>query len=661
MLAQGVGVGSSILLQEFAHSVFAAVINAMNHGSPSGMQKAALCKTESDDARPGDNNATEQQSAAPTPVTQGPAAVLTALGVDAQSSLEALASTPRYVRVTRKGRGKVTLASLQAELTDAVCRGGGRRGSEGCGTTVTNTPFDDFFALPSQAPVGALPSFAQRQIVGLDLASGLAVRVLLQDLAPAPAPCAVLDLCCAPGGKLQYIAECLAEGSPHPGTRTVTGVDVSAERLGHCAARVRQSGLCNVRLIRGDGTCFNAPAPDTNEFSRGSVHVSCLRKKVAANVLASAARRKVWEGAKSGALKRGPSPDAGLREGDMATPSEAGNGKRQRCETWDVGQGRCGEEEAAAGGAFFEAGEDGHSQCSMAWAERGCPAEALLDSGSTGGTAAQPSLCCPQHSPDLSPHGDASLEPEIRSGGSALGQGAEGEDGVKGSGPRVEDTEHVVDQVAHAEGVGGTGVGVQAAAGNAGGGDLGAQGKEGEVVQKTNGKHRTSGGTGPFQAEIGAKEVTMATESSAYLSDEAGMCRGYCRVFLDAECSADASLPHLRRALDIRSSGKSPSQEQPAVSVGPALQATQRSLIARGYCLLRRGGVLVYATCSMRREQNEEIVEWLLGQHRDAKLEEVDLVGVQAEWCGTQRQMVKLGPQISGTSGLFIARIRKPV
>eukprot|EP00667_Euglena_gracilis_P013034 EG_transcript_13415 len=205
----------------------------------------------------------------------------------------ALASTPRYVRVTLQGAGNVTLASLQRELTQAVLSGGGRKGVPQCGTEVEGTALPDFFALPSDAPVGALPAFAAGHVVGLDLASGVAVHALLHDIPPPPAPVSVLDVCCAPGGKLLYLAE-LLHSPDSPGQRVVTGIDISADRFAQCAAHVRRSRLPNVHLLHGDATVLTpSPAP-AEEFHPGQVHVSCLRKKVAAHVEAAAERRRLW-------------------------------------------------------------------------------------------------------------------------------------------------------------------------------------------------------------------------------------------------------------------------------------------------------------------------------------------------------------------------------
>ena len=44
----------------------------------------------------------------------------------------------------------------------------------------------------------------------------------------------------------------------------------------------------------------------------------------------------------------------------------------------------------------------------------------------------------------------------------------------------------------------------------------------------------------------------------------------------------------------------------------------QRRLIESGYRLLKRGGTLVYSTCSLMERQNEHVVRWLLDKNKDA-------------------------------------------
>ncbi|NOY11928.1 MAG: NOL1/NOP2/sun family putative RNA methylase, partial [Archaeoglobi archaeon] len=55
-----------------------------------------------------------------------------------------------------------------------------------------------------------------------------------------------------------------------------------------------------------------------------------------------------------------------------------------------------------------------------------------------------------------------------------------------------------------------------------------------------------------------------------------------------------------------------------------ALSRLQKSLIMAAYKALKPGGVLVYSTCTLDPEENEEVVDYLLS-NTDARLERIDL------------------------------------
>lgn len=120
---------------------------------------------------------------------------------------------------------------------------------------------------------------------------------------------------------------------------------------------------------------------------------------------------------------------------------------------------------------------------------------------------------------------------------------------------------------------------------------------------------------------------------------------------------------------------------------------------SQGYRLTRPSGVVVYSTCSLTRAQNEEVVQLFLAEHPEARLEDVGEAMQEAArraapqyeflravartpaggrveglgpggggeevdevpWvAGGIDHTVRFDPLRSGTSGLFIARIRKP-
>mmetsp|Transcript_17410 Transcript_17410/g.26016 ORF Transcript_17410/g.26016 Transcript_17410/m.26016 type:complete len:498 (+) Transcript_17410:2-1495(+) len=113
------------------------------------------------------------------------------------------------------------------------------------------------------------------------------------------------------------------------------------------------------------------------------------------------------------------------------------------------------------------------------------------------------------------------------------------------------------------------------------------------------------------------------------------------RVLVDAECSTDGAVRHLQHK--YRSTR---SQEQMATNSKLTnaqqlqdLVALQKKLIMAGFGLLKPGGIMVYSTCSLAKEQNEDVVSWFLSECREsAELVPVSFEGsaVNTVYTGTR-------------------------
>jgi 16S rRNA (cytosine1407-C5)-methyltransferase len=84
----------------------------------------------------------------------------------------------------------------------------------------------------------------------------------------------------------------------------------------------------------------------------------------------------------------------------------------------------------------------------------------------------------------------------------------------------------------------------------------------------------------------------------------------------------------------------------------------QGKLLDRAYDCLKKKGRIVYATCSLEPEEDEDVVEKFLGEHKDCKLVVVENV------CGFKvksscKKYIKVWPQYYGTIGFFVAVIDK--
>ena len=105
------------------------------------------------------------------------------------------------------------------------------------------------------------------------------------------------------------------------------------------------------------------------------------------------------------------------------------------------------------------------------------------------------------------------------------------------------------------------------------------------------------------------------------------------RILIDAPCSNTGVM---RRRVDVR--WRLNAREL------PTLARAQLDLLKRAAPLLKRGGVLVYSTCSIEPEENEEVIAAFLHKHRDFR----------------QENSRTLTPMKDGTDGAFISRLRLP-
>lgn len=90
-----------------------------------------------------------------------------------------------------------------------------------------------------------------------------------------------------------------------------------------------------------------------------------------------------------------------------------------------------------------------------------------------------------------------------------------------------------------------------------------------------------------------------------------------------------------------------------------SLQTLQRQILKSAVRYLKPGGVMIYSTCTISREENEDNAAWIerkLGLVPDA-LEPY----LPDEIPGLQGHMLQLLPHEHGTDGFFISRFRRPL
>ncbi|MFH1770926.1 MAG: RsmB/NOP family class I SAM-dependent RNA methyltransferase [archaeon] len=93
----------------------------------------------------------------------------------------------------------------------------------------------------------------------------------------------------------------------------------------------------------------------------------------------------------------------------------------------------------------------------------------------------------------------------------------------------------------------------------------------------------------------------------------------------------------------------------------------QREILKTAVRVLKKGGVLVYSTCTLEPEENELNIDWLLKKYENLTLEETGvsigdggLTKVFGEQLNPEiKKCKRLWPHKTGTQGFFIAKLRK--
>jgi 16S rRNA (cytosine967-C5)-methyltransferase len=88
------------------------------------------------------------------------------------------------------------------------------------------------------------------------------------------------------------------------------------------------------------------------------------------------------------------------------------------------------------------------------------------------------------------------------------------------------------------------------------------------------------------------------------------------------------------------------------------LPSLQRSILRAAASVVRSGGLLIYSTCSLELEENDEQVATFLAEHPEWRLEAPPEGVVPPETL--DRGLLRVLPQQHGTDGAFAARFRRP-
>jgi 16S rRNA C967 or C1407 C5-methylase (RsmB/RsmF family) len=95
----------------------------------------------------------------------------------------------------------------------------------------------------------------------------------------------------------------------------------------------------------------------------------------------------------------------------------------------------------------------------------------------------------------------------------------------------------------------------------------------------------------------------------------------------------------------------------------------QKQLLSAGFRCLKPGGLLIYSTCSLLQEENEDIVQHLLDRMPEAMLLEAQVPGLVSHpgllvwqsrrYAQDMERCLRIYPQDNDTDGFFLALIGK--
>ena len=114
--------------------------------------------------------------------------------------------------------------------------------------------------------------------------------------------------------------------------------------------------------------------------------------------------------------------------------------------------------------------------------------------------------------------------------------------------------------------------------------------------------------------QFGSKNVEVSNQDGIILGN---INPGHFdKVILDAPCSGEGR---------IYLAGRKPLRFW-SIKMVNAMTRIQKKLIESAFKSLKKGGTLIYSTCTLEPDENEGIVSDLLYEHKDAKMEDIDFI-----------------------------------
>ncbi len=129
------------------------------------------------------------------------------------------------------------------------------------------------------------------------------------------------------------------------------------------------------------------------------------------------------------------------------------------------------------------------------------------------------------------------------------------------------------------------------------------------------------------------------------------------KILVDAPCSSEGAI---RKDFSIA--------KMISLSLIKRLSKLQKELIESAYIALKKGGILIYSTCTLTPEENEEVINYLYKKY-NCKIEKIKIKNFKIRegvkyWNyeiekEVYKNVARIYPQDNDSEGFFIAKIRK--
>jgi len=146
-----------------------------------------------------------------------------------------------------------------------------------------------------------------------------------------------------------------------------------------------------------------------------------------------------------------------------------------------------------------------------------------------------------------------------------------------------------------------------------------------------------------YMKKLGIKNVTALKQDATEFNPEFENAFDY--VLCDVPCSG---LGVVNKKPDILLN-RTPETLKEIIS-------TQKKILENNSKYVKSGGILLYSTCSVLKDENNDVVADFLKHHNDFELTKIDTFGLNVL---KENGFYTFYPNLSNTEGFFIARLRK--